>query len=295
LATGTALFDRADFRLKARQLDDKTRWLLGQDGERRFRHARGGGPLPVRRSFPDGGYYVLGCDFETASEIRIVADAGPLGYGGIAAHGHADALSFTLSVGGREVFVDPGTYTYRTDSPWRDYFRGTSAHNTIRIDGQDQSESGGTFMWLRKARTRVTDWRSTSEEDVLDAMHDGYRRLADPVTHRRRIILYKHLRRIVLEDQLEMAAAHNVELHFHCNEDCVLQPHSDSHLLKLQDVAVTIQLPEAVGARAEVCRGRVNPPLGWISRRFDVRVPAPTLVWRARVDGPTILRTVIQC
>ena len=37
--------------------------------------------------FPEGGYFVLGCEFDTPSEIRIVADAGPLGYRSIAAHG----------------------------------------------------------------------------------------------------------------------------------------------------------------------------------------------------------------
>ncbi len=296
LATGAALFGRADFRDKAGHLDDKTRWLLGPDSESRFRGATAGpGKLPVRQSFPEGGYYVLGCDFETASEVRLVADVAPLGYGGIAAHGHADALSFTLSVGGREVFVDPGTYTYRTDSPWRGYFRGTSAHNTIRIDGQDQSESGGTFMWLRKAAARLIGWQSSTEEDVLEGVHDGYRRLADPVIHRRRISLDKRRRRIVIEDRLDMRAEHDVELYFHCSEASRVTQQAQSCLIELEDLAVTIQLPVAEGARSHVCRGQMNPPLGWVSRRFDVRVPAPTLVWRARLAGPTALRTVIQC
>ena len=124
-------------------LDDKTRWLLGADADARVRRARRGeARLPVRRAFPEGGYYILGCDFETPDEIRLVADAGPLGYRAIAAHGHADALSFTLSVGGLEFLVDPGTYAYHTQPEWRAYFRGTAAHNTVRIDGRDQSQPG---------------------------------------------------------------------------------------------------------------------------------------------------------
>src|SRR5439155_1407567 len=83
---------------------------------------------------PGGGYYILGCDFETAQEIRLVADAGPLGYRTIAAHGHADALAFTLSLGGLEFLIDPGTYAYHGGGEWRAYFRGTAAHNTLRID-----------------------------------------------------------------------------------------------------------------------------------------------------------------
>ena len=68
-------------------------------------------------------------------EIRVVADAGPLGYRSIAAHGHADALSFSLSAAGLEFLIDPGTYAYHTQERWRNYFRGTSAHNTVRLDG----------------------------------------------------------------------------------------------------------------------------------------------------------------
>ena len=138
--------------MKAGALDDKTRWLLGDGADADFAALpTTGARLPVRPAFPAGGYHILGCDFETGNEIRVVVDAGPLGYQTIAAHGHADALSFTLSVGGLEFLIDPGTYAYHTQRPWRDYFRGTGAHNTVRVDGLDQSRSGGNFMWLKKA------------------------------------------------------------------------------------------------------------------------------------------------
>src|SRR5690606_1299896 len=93
-------------------------------------------PEPVR-AFPHGGYYVLGRSFGTPDEVRAVFDAGPLGFLSIAAHGHADCLSMTLSVSGREQLVDPGTYVYHAEPEWRDYFRGTAAHNTVRVDGVD--------------------------------------------------------------------------------------------------------------------------------------------------------------
>ena len=114
------LFKRGDFKLKARALDDRTRWLLGAAADAEFAALDAEKTrLPLRQAFPEGGYFVLGCDFDTPSEIRLVADAGPLGYRSIAAHGHADALSFTLSVGGREFLIDPGTYAYHTQQAWR--------------------------------------------------------------------------------------------------------------------------------------------------------------------------------
>jgi hypothetical protein len=214
-----------EFSAKAGALDDKTRWLIGPDADIRYGTLRGrAGALPVHTEFPEGGYCILGTDFETPDEIRVVADAGPLGYREIAAHGHADALSFTLSVGGVEFLVDPGTFAYHTETQWRAYFRGTSAHNTVRIDGLDQSEQGGNFMWLRKAKAERMAWTSTADEDRFEGCHDGYAGLEDPVTHCRRIVLDKRSRTLRIEDELQMRGAHAVEVFFHCAEDTLATP-----------------------------------------------------------------------
>ena len=295
LATGALLFRRGDFKLKSAGLDDKTRWLFGAGAQAEFdeldvEKTR----LPLRQTFPEGGYFVLGCDFETPREIRLVADAGPLGYRSIAAHGHADALSFTLSVGGREIFVDPGTYAYHTQQRWRDYFRGTSAHNTLRVDGFDQSVPGGNFMWMKHARAGCSLWLSSTEKDSFEGWHDGYSRLEDPVKHRRLIELDKRERRIVVEDTIESEDEHEVELFFHCAEDCQVEAIEGGYVIGRQDVpAVKLVLPVVAGASAEVHRGSLAPTLGWVSRSFDSRVPSSTIVWRARIMGRAVLRSEI--
>jgi hypothetical protein len=295
LATGALLFDRPDFAAKAGALDDKTRWLLGNDAAERFDAMGAKVESAPRRDFPDGGYYVLGCDLDTAREIRVVADAGPLGYREIAAHGHADALSFTFSVGGEEFLVDPGTYAYHTKPEWRAYFRGTSAHNTVRIDGQDQSQQGGNFMWLRKAKATCSNWQSTPEHDVLEASHDGYRALPDPVLHRRRIVLDKTRRLLVIEDYLEMDGTHDVEIFLHAAPEANALPTADGVKVARAGRAIRVVWPDLAAGRSEILRGRTSPIAGWVSRRFDVREPADTLVWRARLAGDCVLRTVIDC
>src|SRR5690606_5147679 len=114
------------------------------------------------QAFVDAGLYILARERRTPRELFCVMDAGPLGYLSIAAHGHADAFAFTLSVGGQPVIVDPGTYSYFLEPEGREYFRSTKAHNTITIDGQSQSVPGGPFLWSHKANTRVIDWRADS-------------------------------------------------------------------------------------------------------------------------------------
>jgi hypothetical protein len=291
LATGAILFQRGDFRIKAGGLDDKTRWLLGAQAEREVPPRSAEQPLPVRQAFHDGGYYVLGCDFEEKSEIRLVADAGPLGYQRIAAHGHADALSFTLSIGGDEFLIDPGTYAYHTQGAWREYFRGTSAHNTLRVDGEDQSRSGGNFMWLKKAVAGCSHWHTSPAEDIFEGWHDGYRRLADPVTHQRRITLEKMTRRVLIDDCLQMRGEHRIDLFFHCSEHCHVEPDGDGYAITRGNTRLILKLPDANGASHHLYAGSIDPILGWVSRRFDDKQPATSIVWSAPLCGDAILHS----
>jgi len=295
LAMGALLFRRGDFKKKAKTIDDKARWLFGRGADAAFDALDVEGTrLPMRQAFPEGGYYILGCDFDTPREIRAVVDAGPLGYNSIAAHGHADALSFTLSVGGHEILVDPGTYAYHTQERWREYFRGTGAHNTARIDGLDQSEQGGNFLWVRHARAACSLWLSSPEKDCFEGWHDGYLRLPAPVKHRRLVELDKGARRLRVEDTLEMAGTHDVELFYHCAEDCSVEAVLGGFVVKKDGVEVRLALPDVPGASSEVQRGSMLPLAGWISRSFDRRSPTSTIVWRARVTGRALLATHIH-
>lgn len=296
LATGAVLFGRGDFRRKARHFDERSRWLLGDEAENRFAElVRLPAHLPVRQAFPEGGYYVLGCDFEHPEEVRVVADAGPLGYLSIAAHGHADALSFTLSVAGREILVDPGTYCYHTEKAWREYFRSTAAHNTLTVDDLGQSVSGGNFMWLHKANSVVEHWHSNSREDVLEASHDGYARLDDPVTHRRRLCFDKPNRKLEVRDVVSGHDPHHVAILWHFAETCEVRLDGNMALVMAGGQSVTVRLPDPGLGKAQLYCGSTDPVAGWISRRFGERRPSPTLIWRGTVPGGTTLITEIIC
>ncbi|MGB5080355.1 MAG: alginate lyase family protein [Burkholderiales bacterium] len=292
LATGAVLFGRGEFKAGAGRFDDKSRWLLGDAASARFDALPVAAARPARLAFPEGGYYILGRDFGTPREVKAVVDAGPLGYLSIAAHGHADALAFTLSVGGNEVLVDPGTYAYHTGRRWRDYFRGTSAHNTVRVDGKEQSEPGGNFMWLVHARTRLERFESGAERDAFEGVHDGYRRLDDPVLHRRRIEFDKRNMRIEVADALECAGEHSVEICWHLAEDCRARVSGHAVEVGRAGARIRLECPRELGA-PRVVVGRDDPPLGWISRRLDEKIPAPAIVCAGRIAANTELLTVI--
>jgi hypothetical protein len=293
LATGTILFKRGDFKAKARAFDDKSRWLLGDVAAPNFTALRPDSTaLPVRRAFPEGGYYILGGDFETEREVRIVADAGPLGYLSIAAHGHADALSFTLSVAGRELLVDPGTFAYHSHKKWRDYFRGTAAHNTMRLDGEDQSVSGGNFLWTRHARTTCHGFEVTAERQRLVASHDGYRRLHAPAMHRRSLTYDVANQILVVDDEVTSTGNHFMELHWHFSEGCLVELLADQVVVKDCRAALILRWP--MGCIAKLAYGEITPPLAWISRRFDTKEPCHTLALRRQISSNWQGRTEIH-
>ncbi len=293
LATGAVVFERPAFKSKAGAFDDKSRWLLGDSAAERFASLSvPATPAPLRREFPVAGYYVLGHDLDTPREVRIVADAGRLGYLSIAAHGHADALSFTLSAAGEELLIDPGTFAYHTQKQWRDYFRGTSAHNTVRIDGQDQSIGAGNFLWLSHAPVRVLEFVSTAQFDRLVAEHDGYRRLADPTTHRRELLLDRVTRAVTVVDELFCRASHTVEMFWHFAEGCEVTLDGTRATARNGSAQLAIDVPQDM--RCEVVRGREDVPLGWISRRFDQRVPTSTLLVQGTARGNARLVTRLE-
>jgi len=294
IATGAVLFNRADLAAKAGSLDGKTATLFGVEAVRRLAQLkiRGRHRFRPRQQFAESGYYLLGTAFDTPDEVRVLVDSGPLGYLSIAAHGHADALSFVLNVGDREILVDPGTYAYHTEPEWRRYFRSTLAHNTVGIDGQDQSVQFGNFMWANHARARCIEFDGGGEVQRFVGEHTGYRRLEDPVVHRRGIQLDTHRQLLEVTDMLFCEGAHDARRSWHFAEDCHVERTANG--LRVTSGLAVVQL-EALEElhEVQVHRAGTAEQGGWISRRFGVKQPCTTVHWYSRVNGETTLRTRI--
>jgi uncharacterized heparinase superfamily protein len=103
-------------------------------------------PSSPSRSFDDAGLFVLG-----DTESRMIVDCGPVSPAYQPGHTHCDMLSFELAFAGRSVIVDTGVFDYE-NSTERKYCRSTAAHNTVSVDGQDQSELWSVFRVARRAK-----------------------------------------------------------------------------------------------------------------------------------------------
>jgi hypothetical protein len=288
LALGAALFTRSDFRERAGTYDEPVEWLLGEPGRQRLKTIP---KCPDRKcgskALSDSGYYLLQYgELDSPDRISVVFDCGPLGMEPLAGHGHADALSFTLRAFGRDVLVDPGTYDYFSYPDWRQYFRGTQAHNTVVIDGLDQSEMLGRFLWGRKANARCLSWAPSDTGGKVVGEHDGYTWLRDPVIHWRALELNGRTRMLTVRDDILAHGTHDVVVYFHLAAGCVATPVGTHHwLVHIGPATIKIELDPRL--QAEACSGSVNPICGWVSDGYHQKESSTTLVGRCVSQGNT--------
>jgi hypothetical protein len=174
LATCSLVFERPEWLRDRGDAAEQAAWWLGATEAAQGRREK------KSRLFADAGIAAL-----ESGPAHLVVDAGAMGFG-TAGHSHAGALGIVASVGGRELLIDPGTYTYISDERERARYRGTGAHNTMWIDRQDQATPAGPFRWADKPSTKIEHWASGPEADILDARcrYRGF-------THRRSLVFRK--------------------------------------------------------------------------------------------------------
>ena len=202
MATCAVLFRRPEWLRDPRELAVQAAWWLGPS-------ALAAAPDPVRSSRTSRLFAGAGMAVMTAGDVHIVIKAGPFGEGS-GGHSHSDVLSLTVRKAGRDILIDPGTFTYVADPVERDRFRGSAAHNTIRIDSRDQAIPSGPFRWREKPAIAVRRWTTSAGQDLLDATCDygGF-------VHRRRVLFAKPALLIVLDTVEGPAGEHTLEQFWH--------------------------------------------------------------------------------
>jgi len=213
-------------------------------------------PATPRASFPDGGYFVQRSGWDADARF-LVFDCGPLGDGG---HGHYDALSFEAAAHGARLVVDPGRYTYAEAEPnLRRWFKGTAAHNTVTVDGLDQTpyargKPRGAVAQARTgartARPGLDVLRGEVQSPVYDAVHT-------------RTVLFVDDAYWIVEDRLDAPTEHYYDLRFHLA----------SGPLRVDGSRVTTPalVLEIAGAETVAIED------GWVSPSYGIREPAPVV------------------
>jgi len=284
LATGAVLFKRADFKALVGDAREETLWLLGLQGMAEFDVLSCGQIPPQSTAFKDCGIYVMADSALT--KTQLVIDAGPQGSLS-AGHGHADALSIHFAADGRELLADPGTYCYVADDNSRDAFRGTAAHNTLQVDGADQSQPRGPFAWEAKVDTQVESWIVGKNFELFQGAHTGYARLPQPVVHRRWVF---HLKSNfwLIRDVVVGEGEHSFELSWHLSPGLVVHRKSSDCFLSEEDGKSRFALLTNEGSSWVSDLGE-----GWCSPVYGKKEPALAIHFRRRSVVPSELCSVL--
>lgn len=202
-----------------------------------------------------------------AAGAYLICDCASVGADYLPGHAHADALSFELSLGARRVLVNSGTSQYGTDAE-RQRQRGTAAHNSVVVDGQDSSEIWAGFRVARRARVNLHAVTSTPLAVTVEASHDGYRRLRGRNEHRRRFTVDD--RSLVIEDEIsgEFASA---AAYFHVYPEVDARAQGASEVLLSGSNGLSLRMVFEGASAVEVRAGTWHP-------RFGLSVPNRRIV-----------------
>ncbi|MCU1273983.1 MAG: Heparinase family protein [Bryobacterales bacterium] len=245
--------------------------------DRELQPVQNGAPCRSRL-FADAGIAVM-----QSPDLRLIVDAGPFG-GGSAGHSHSDTLSIIAICNGEEILVDPGTYTYIADAHWRNWFRGSAAHNSVRVDSTDQALPDGPFRWAKPPQVEIHEWQSTSDHDYLDA---SCRYVYRDLTHRRRVLMLRNQQLVFIFDELSgESGQHLLEQFWHTG-------------------ARTVQLGPGVfqlGARAHlifpvetVAQLSSGGEHGWRSSAYGTKSESPVIRVSRTAALPAQFWSVLDC
>jgi hypothetical protein len=284
LRQGAELYGRADMLFVATQGEQGTR------PRQRVAHFAASGYSVVRSTWGD--------DVTRFADAQyLVFDSGPLGEGN---HGHLDCLNFELAAFGRSLIVDPGRYTYSEagDINWRVRFRGTAVHNTVCVDGLQQTRyvpkpikessrhAPGSVRHKISGPAPEAHLRERFHSTHVDLLHGQARSHEYDAVHERSIVFVAR-RYWIVSDWLRAPTQHEYTLNFQLGAAAqdATELCSGAAGMRLRSPGLLIAQP----ARAGVVHA-VRP--SWVSPSYGDKQAAPSLrsTVRARhADFDTVL------
>ena len=288
LVSFAVYFDDASLKRADVLWDEKNELLFGSVGREKFvsmTTVGSGFSMDGNRFYPESGHYIFkrvkGVAVAGLRETYLHFDAAPLGFLSIAAHAHADALSFILHVDGSPILVDPGTFTYHTHKELRSYFVSTLAHNTVCVNGKNQANQAGPTLWLSHYHCKTLN----VGENFVEATHDGYHR--EGVEHVRKIEFDRDMNEFTVTDKLNCSRPAIVEIPFHLHPAVTAELQGSMAILKVEEIAkVQMTLDEKLSYSIRED--------GWYSEHFGEKVPTKFLYTKTNCKGDAVFVTKLR-
>ncbi len=246
------------------------------------------------RWFPDAGQLYLRDGWDKSATF-ITFDATRWGGG----HCHLSRLAVSLYAGGRMLLYDPGIFSYEMSDPFAAHGKSTAAHNTLQVDGRNQSpanpDASEVYLGQHFAVARSTYvggyFTGRYHWSFVDGLGDCI-----PGSHSRTLLWVKGRYALVFDrlavDRADcpFSAAWQLpagEFGLDADHARVWTTGEQTNIL-VQCLTLGRELETAVHV------GEEDPLRGWLPRdAHGGRRPAPQVSFQGRTDGPADLVTLL--
>ncbi len=255
---GSIVFEEKAWKRKEICFANEALWIFGKKGKDVWDKLPFNESGITSKEFENSGFYII-----RDNEFYMFISCGPNGQKHVGGHGHNDKLSFELCIGNDDFIIDTGTYLYTPEPVWRNRFRSTAFHNTLQIDGYEQSEiSSRLFELSYNSQARKILWEIGENILKFRGMHIGYRKRLG-IDHIREIEFDKTSCELTIKDYLEGNGAKEVSRFLHIAPGIKLNL-IDGHQIKLTGERKSIILKIDDG-ELNIAKGNVSKSYGMIT------------------------------
>ncbi len=247
---------------------------------------------PALQVFPEAGYVVCS-DTRREDGVHLTIDCGAFSRNPASDHAHCDALSFELHAHGRPILIDAGMYyAVREPELWSRYFRSTSAHNTLAIDGREQSD-----LWRQSDVKQTADvrllhaCRKNGNADVMASCAPFWGKSTNLCHYRNFRLSWD--RGLAICDEIRGDGEHRLEWNFHFAPSLRLEQESHDRITVLDNedrilLSLAIEYEGLFDVR--IYRGSRDPVRGWVSVTGAELLSTETAVISAKTRLPISCR-----
>jgi hypothetical protein len=177
--------------------------------------------------------------------------------------------------GGANILRDAGSYLYNTDEKWVRYFNGTSAHNTVGLDGFDQMQKGPRFIWLYWTQAIDGRLEETDTHFQFSGSIQAFGQLDSRIVHQRTVRKVKGEAVWEVEDRIDRRLGYPLRQYWNPGPDF-----------------------DALGFTLEARDEKGNPlealiQEGYYSEKYGVKEPTRTLVFETHSNQiKTLIRRI---
>lgn len=304
LCIGAYLFNRGDMKFASGDVTEDFIWFFGEEGEEIYKSIVPKEPEKNSRVFIDGGYFSFRDSWTSDSTYCLFygnskKPSPPPDKGINLLSPHKDFLSFALYVRGEPFIIETGSYKgakqFGTDDIYS-YFNKTTAHNSVLVDGKEQSLAKnikGSRKYMHLLKTR---WLFSDDFDYVMSGHAGFDDVKNSVIHRREILYLKSKKWFIIRDTIEGSDVLNVTNTYNLSPELDISLRGDYGCLihaKREYIRLNMYYPGPFECKQS--RGKIEPNLsGWYSKSFNRVDPCYKIEYSSKIQLPCQIYTWIS-